>query len=179
MKSTKTKMMNRFIICISGIFFLIIYCVSCEYRKSERLEILIQNGTDSHIHITLYSKGDIGGLYPICDGCGEHRNTQYSLNTNTNDSYQWSEVVYYTSSDLSIKPYTLATKAFDSIYISTDNVILKFTPENVTGYSENLFEENSIWNYKIRVHNLSDFSKSIVNAHCYTFLILKDKIIIE
>jgi len=181
MKSTKTKMMSIFIICILGISFLIAYCISCESHKSEELEILIQNRTDSLIHIILYPKVKTGGLYPICDGCGGHKETEYSLNPNVDESCLWGEVVF-TSSDLSIKPHILATKGFDSIYISTrnkDNVIIKFTPENVTGYSENIFAENSIWDYKIWGRDQSDSRVSIVNAHCYIFPILKDEIIIE
>ena len=76
---------------------------------------------------------------------------------------------------------TLAAKVFDSIHIclaDTDRLI-KFTHENVIGYSKNIFSENSTWDYKIVKYDISDFRARFVNAHLYRFLILEDKVIIE
>lgn len=179
----KTKMMNRFFISIVSIFFLITCCcTSCKEIEREELQIIIQNRTDNPIHISLYPKGDIGGLYPICDGCGGHKTTEFALNPNNNDRYYWNEVIF-TTSDLNIKPYTLAAKVFDSIYISTankDNVIIKFTHENVIGYSENIFSENSNWDFRmLRWSEPTQFRKNPVKYHQYKFMILEDKIIIE
>ena len=172
--------MNRFnIIRIVGIFFFITgCCFSCETPVHEELQILIQNRTDSPIDITLYPKGDVGGLYPVCEGCGGHGLTEFSLSPN-NGMYEWKEAIFITG-DVNMKPYTLASNAFDSIHIrlaNKNNITIKFTHETVTGYSENIFSEDSTWEYKIVELDRSDFRARLVNAHCYTFLILEDKII--
>jgi len=184
MKSTKTKMTSGFIISIVGIFFLVACCTSCGETEREELQILIQNRTDSPIHISLYPNDKY--LTPLdgfvaTDVGGGGRDTEFSLSPNEGNRYVWGEVVF-TSSDLSIKPYILASKVFDSIHISTENIdkVIKFTHETVTGYSENIFSENSTWDFKIIERNeQTQFRKNPVKSYCYKFLILKDKIIIE
>lgn len=139
----------------------------------ETLQILIQNKTDGPIFITLYPKGDIGGLYPICEGCGGYIETKFDLSP-LND-----RLLFYTY-DFNTEPYTLAAKAFDSIYISTvstDKIIIKFTHEVVTGYSENIFTENATWNFKIEEDELPDMGgRHPQKCHSYSFSILEDKI---
>ena len=135
-----------------SIFFLITCCcISCTTIVHETLQIAIQNRTDDNLHITLYPKGDIGGLYPECEGCGGHRDTQFVLPPNNDGRNDLNDVIFYTV-DLEIAPGTLASQAFDSIYIRTaneDSVIIKFTHEKVTGYSENLFSDNSTWDFEV------------------------------
>jgi len=173
--------MNRVILSFFLLFLIVCCAISCRNHDSECLEILIQNRTNSLIYIDLYPKGDVGGLYPICDGCGGHKLTKFALHSNKSDRYEWDEVIY-TTNDLNIEPYTLASKAFDSIYISMgnkDNIIIKFTHEKVTGYSVNIFSENSTWNYKVWEHDMSTSIVRTMHAHCYTFLILEDKVVID
>jgi hypothetical protein len=166
-----------------GIFFLMICCISCKEKVRETLQILIQNETDSPIHVTLYPKGDIGGLYPMCEGCGGYKKTEFTLSPHDDRSYyNWEEVVFYTN-DLNIEPYTLASKAFDSIHISLpdkDNVTIKFAHKNVTGYSENIFSENSSWDFRIVDDALPDMGgRNPQKYHSYSFQILEDLIISE
>jgi len=166
-----------------GIFFFITCCcISCEHPVREELQISIQNRTDSFISVRLYPKAEYlsGTSYRFSDIGGGYTNVQFSLPPNNDERMEWSEIIF-TTGDLNIKPYTLAAKVFDSIYISTENKdhTIKFTHENVTGYSENLFSENSTWDYKTGLQDESDFRVRRVKVHCYTFLILDDKMIIE
>ena len=169
-------------ISIIGILFIACCCISCKKRESERLEILIQNETDSIIHVKLFPKKIMtSNIYPMCEGCGGIE-TEFNLHA-PNDRLNDNKRTLFLSSDLSVKPYTLATIAFDSIHISLtnkDNVIIKFTHDNITGYSENIFTENSTWDFKIIEGNEQTmFKKNPVRFYQYSFLILKDKIIIN
>jgi len=178
MKSIKTNIMNRFIsIIIAGISFLIACCcISCKETVYESLEIFIQNKTDSIVHVRLYPTGKpFLTLYPMCEECGGKKETEFSLSPNN-------ERFLFSSSDLYVGPYTLASKAFDSIHISLANkdLIIKFTHENVTGYSENIFIENSTWDFRIEEGDKEMVSTNEIRKfHRYRFWILKDKIIIE
>ena len=166
---------SKYIIFI-GIFLL---CISCKKNvsDSEDLEISIQNRTADIIGVTLFPKEEYtrGGFYRMSDFGGGYLLPEFNLSPNNDAWYNWDEVIFVTR-DLSIKPYMLASKIFDSIHISLkDNVTLKFTHENVTGYSENIFSENSTWDFRIERR----YSKNPVNIHRYTFAISEDKIIIE
>jgi hypothetical protein len=181
-------MIRRFIsISIAGIFLLIACCcTSCKEKPvNEELHILIQNRTDSLIHITLYPKAEYrsGNLYRPSEKGGGYKSPEFSLSPHDDRNwYDWSEVIFVTD-DLNIEPYILAVKVFDSIYISSinkDSIIIKFTHENVTGYTENIFSKNSIWNFKIVEDNQhTQFSPNPQKYYCYSFLISEDKIIIE
>jgi len=104
---------------------------------------------------------------------------EFVLHPNNNEYNDWNEVIF-SSCDLKIDPYILASKAFDSIHISTANAILKFTHEKVTGYSENIFSENSTWDFDIREgYEETWFSSNPYRNYIYKFLISKDKVIIE
>ena len=166
-----------------GIFFLTVYCcTSCtEKIVSETLQIFIQNETDSIIHVTLYPiiTEDVT-RYPSSDmNRGYLRYTESDLSA-PNDPRPFTNQALFNTRDFNIKPYTLATKIFDSIYISTANTIIKFTHENVRGYSENIFSENSTWDFEIQEGTTTDLFREIAyRDYIYKFLILKDKVIIE
>jgi len=168
------------------ILVVISVCTSCKDKETvrEELQILIQNRTDSSIHITLYPKAEYqsGKLYLQSDIGSGYNHSEYSLWSNNEGYYNWDEVLFV-SGDLSIEPHILAAKVFDSIHISSsnkDSVIIKFTHENVTGYSENLFSENSMWEFRMYESTEPDmFNRNPVKSYCYAFLILKDKMIIE
>ena len=169
-----------------SIFFLIAYCcISCKEDVHETLQIAIQNRTDYNLYLTLYPKVLIdSGTYPICKGCdgGGYQRTEFVLRPNNDGIYSWNEVILVTMEDFKIEPYALASQAFDSIYIHSaneDHVIIKLTHEEVTGYSENIFSENSTWEFEVREWLAEMFISQQTREYIYTFLILKDKVIIE
>ena len=174
--------MKKLILCLTALLLLFAACK----KTNENLQILIQNRTDSIIHITLYPKTEYlsasGILYRLSDdGSSGSTETKFSLQPNYG-SDDWNEVIFI-SRNLDAKPYTLVSKVFDSVYItlpSKDNFIIKFTPENVTGYSENIFSKNSTWNFETKyIIRPTQFRTMRGADYCYYFLILEDRIIIE
>jgi len=172
----------------SGIFFLIASCcIACtEKILIETIEIFIQNETDSIIHVKLYpirTAKNVANLQ-IIDYPSSDLNNLY-LSSAEFDLFPPNDLGYnnrglFLTGDLNIKPYTLAEKVFDSIYISTATTIIKFTHENVTGYAENIFSENSIWDFEEKGWIYREFlTHTSRRNYIYKFFILKDKIIIE
>lgn len=153
---------------------------SCKEEVTESLQIVIQNKTDYDLVVKLYPKSEFlsSSLYRISDIGGGHSETQFTLPPSDN-YYEWNEVIYV-SYDLNIQPHTLTEKVFDSIFISSefmDDTIV-FTKENVRGYSENLFEESSFWNYEIWEDYLHDMGGNNPQLyHCYNFSITIDKLL--
>jgi hypothetical protein len=156
---------------------------SCEKEKNEYLQIAIRNKTDSDIRITVFPKQvapTAPNLYPI-DGKegGGHKPTQFVLSPNDgSDEVAWDEVVRITD-DLNITPFRLTLNTFDSIHItflSESSVTIKFTHENVTGYSENIFSEESTWNSQVMEEDRYE-GGGVAKSHRYTFVISKDKLL--
>ena len=163
----------------AAVVFIVIGCISCKERVDEYLYISIRNRTDSLVHITLYRKGDTTGIcynpYALGGGC---RSPKYNLPPYSDKCRPWEEMIF-SSLDLNIKPYTLALREFDSIYIRTaDNQII-FTHEFVTGYSENIFSEDSTWDFELIEWDVSDFSEHLDSYFQLIFNIKKQKLIIN
>ena len=176
-------MRNKFVFQIFA-FATIAYCsISCKQTVGESLLISIQNRTDSIIHIRLYPKAEYasGSLYFHSDMGSGKWDSKFSLNPNHIDGFYWKEVIFFTS-NLCIDPFELTANVFDSIYIevtSKENLILKFAPDSVTQYSENLFSENSTWDYKtVDISRPTQHAPNPGIGYCYSFLILNEKIII-
>ncbi|MCL2027749.1 MAG: hypothetical protein FWG79_04585 [Bacteroidales bacterium] len=178
-KILKLTMLSAVFLMLAGVFFLI----ACKEDVKEELQISIQNRTDDVIHVTLFPNEKyliFPGVFIPSDagGTGGGRDTEFILDPNDLDGIDWNELIFR-SLDLNIRPHMLAIKAFDSIFISTANMVIKFTHENVAGYSENIFSENSIWQFVVRKLDMSTSIARTVKAHQYIFLISEDKIIIE
>ena len=169
-------------------------CAMCkkEEEVKESLQILILNKTDNIMYVTLYPKEEYrsGKLYLKSEG-GGYQHSEFTIFPNS-QNYKWEEVLFVTG-DLNIEPHTLAAKVFDSIYISSikeapkpgmpainDSVIIKFTHENVSGYKDNIFLENSIWEFSIYEWDAeTQFIRKKHKEYCYNFLILEEKLIKE
>lgn len=53
---------------------------------------------------------------------------------------------------------------------------MKFSIDTVIGYSENLFDSISSWNYEIKDYDEPDnFNQNPVESHDYSFIISVDK----
>ncbi|MCL2290314.1 MAG: hypothetical protein FWC34_06385 [Bacteroidetes bacterium] len=57
--------------------------------------------------------------------------------------------------------------------------IIKFTHNSVVGYFENIFSENSIWDYKVEEWSKHTMRNSQVRDYRYTFIISEEKIEIK
>ncbi len=164
---------------LAGVSFL----TSCSHKERESVQIFIHNKTDSLVHIRLYPKAEYlsEDLYRRSDGLsGYDGRCEFTLSANSGwDNIWWHSV--FGSYDLSLMPYHVAAKAFDSIYITMGNTLLKFIHDTVIGYSENIFADSSTWDYRIiESHKQTGFMyKTFDKAHCYIFPILESKIITE
>jgi len=158
---------------IGILFFTAVCCISCKEEVYETLNIVIQNRTDSTVHVTLYPKRlHENGLYFYWEGNKSLKNPKFNIRS-------WGEEHIFVTRDLTLKPYELALREFDSIYIRTAYNLIIFTPENVTGYAENIFSEDSTWDFEIYEDDLLKSSYKYYIENRYTFRILKDKIIIS
>ncbi|MDR2911046.1 MAG: hypothetical protein LBV47_06750 [Bacteroidales bacterium] len=176
--------MNRII--LTGIaVFAACCCISCKEKVHEILQIVVFNRTDSLLYIKLYPQKTTvsGGFYPMSDIGGGHKLTEFDLSPGGDAYYDYWDGVLFETKDLNIAPYTLAANIFDSIHVgfaNNDSVIISFTHNRVTGYSENIFKENSTWDFKISEYTLGDMrSSNPQKAYLYFFQISEDKITIE
>ena len=162
------------------VILVVIVCISCKEATRETLQILIQNRTDSLVHITLYPKGlNEDGFYIPYEGSRGFRKPDYNLLPHNDNEYSWLSEMIFATPDLTIKPYTLALREFDSIYIRTALNLIIFTHKDVTGYSENIFSENSTWDFEVGEWDERTIRKNPQRGYLHRFLILEDKIIIN
>jgi hypothetical protein len=160
------------------IVFMSVLISSCEEEKSYRMQILIRNETNSKQTIQLfpksnYLKDDRDDLYMYSDlSNGDFGDKDYNIEEGESNSI-------FISSDYKLEPHELALKVFDSIFIipfNENKTMMKFYPDSVSGYSENLFNENSIWLYELRNYDEPDnFKQHPVESHDYSFVISTDK----
>lgn len=162
--------MKRFV----TILLLLSLLVSCKDETTYQMQILFKNETNSVLTINLFPKSKYMsvGLYDFSEIGGGSRKTEFQLGID-------SEIELYISGDLSKKPNSLATEVFDSIYVIPSNenkTEIKFTPDTVIGYSENLYDDNSSWIYELRKFNLqASLKRNPVESHDYIFTISEDK----
>jgi len=144
---------------------------SCEEEVTHVMQLLIKNDTKSEMTIHLYPKQEeiYGTMYK--DDLWHYRDTVIQLSSG-------SDITIYTTNE-QIKPNELAAQVFDSIDIVSSNqnvTTLKFSPDTVIGYSENLFESNSYWTYETSRENLQVmFRSNPTQYHDYTFRISEKK----
>jgi hypothetical protein len=174
MKTIKSKTILISVL-FTGMFF-----TACKQELSESKQIFIQNKTDDFIQVKVFPKAEYlsegGWMYRVSDRGSGYRGFEFNLSPRDEWRYEWGEVLF-SSGDLNIEPYALAVKVFDSIHISmADSIIIKFTPNTVIGYSENIFTENSTWDFR-----LNEWRKCgngwcrPIKEHCYIFSIEKEK----
>lgn len=155
------------------ILLLLFFWVSCKDETTYQMQILIKNETNNILTIKLFPKSKYmsGGLYDFSEIGGGSRKTEFQLGID-------SEIELYISGDLNKKPNSLATEVFDSIYVVPSGVNkteIKFTPDTVIGYSENLYDDNSSWIYELRKFNLqTSLKRKPVESHDYIFTISED-----
>ena len=161
------------------VFFLFItcYCISCTKESRNSSRILIQNRTNNTIRVIMYSKS--------CYNTGEcksyyHSDVEQRSNKSgsVGGSVEWSEVKYVTR-ELDIIPHTIVSDKYDSIYIITPDNIIIFTHDKVTGYTENIFDENSTWDFKMEENHdkPANLWREPIMHYKHIFLILEEKII--
>ncbi len=156
------------------LFLLFIFITSCKEKTSYELGLLIKNNTGDNINVNIFAKGEDlpKGLYPISDFGGGYYKSFFEL-------YSKDSKYIYCSDNLKQKPFDLVFKIFDSIHIRSvkdDKLLIRFLPDTVIGYSENIFSVDSKWNYEIIDSDMpTNFRRNPVKLHNYTFTISEDK----
>ena len=160
------------------ILVIMIVFVSCKEETSYLMQIKIKNETGSVQTVQLFPKSDyltnnLPDFYRYSDiDNGDYKDKYFDVDQDE------SKTLFMTS-HLNQDPYNLALKIFDSIYIilsSEDKIIMKFYPDTVIGYTENLFDNNSIWSYEKRNYNEgTNFKRNPSESYEYTFVISTDK----
>ena len=105
----------------------------------------------------MYRTSDIGEGYNY---------TKFAIHTNSKE-------VFFTSKNINQQPCDLLSNVFDSIHISINNEnqhVIKFSKDAVIGCPENIFTQNSIWEYDIiDDQNETQFAKNPLEVHQFTF----------
>lgn len=160
------------------ILVLMIIFVSCKEETNYLMQIKIKNESGNMQTVQLFPKSgylidNMDGLYKYSDlGNGDYGDKYFDLDQDKSKSI-------FMTSDINQEPYNLALKIFDSIYIissNEDKTIIKFYPDTVIGYTENLFDNNSIWSYEKRNYDEpTNFKRNPSESYEYTFVISNDK----
>ncbi|HRS43772.1 MAG TPA: hypothetical protein P5088_03600, partial [Tenuifilum sp.] len=158
---------------ISIISFIVLF--SCKEKKEYQLQIIVKNKTNHTLTFKLFPKQEYmsGELYDFSEIGSGHRNTEFQLEANA-------EMELFIVDELNVEPHTLTQKVFDSIYVTSiyNHHLIKFSPQSVYGYSENLYTENSNWTLEHRNYDLpTNFQKSHVESSDYIFCVFEDKFI--
>lgn|SRR3989339_1680122 len=159
---------------ILPLLIVVILITSCKEKTSYRMQLLIENKTDNKIAVKLFPKSEYlhNDLYDFSDFGSGYNGTEHNIESNRNESLYYSE-------NTDQKPFSLAAKIFDSIHITPfnkDKKVMKFSIDTVIGYSENLFDSISSWNYEIKDYDEPDnFNQNPVESHDYSFIISIDK----
>ena len=165
--------------CLAVFLLITCCCVSCKETVHETLQVLIQNRTDSVIHISLYPKGYNGSCYYAYEGSGGCRESIFDLPPYSDEGNNWWSEMIFASLNLNIEPHSLILREFDSIYISTTDNVIIFTPEKVTGYTQNIFSEQSTWDFELKEWDARTIRRNPQKSYLYRFFILNDQIVIE
>ena len=166
----KLKSMKQF-----AVFFLLIcFLFSCKEKVTYQMQIMIRNETDSIMSVKLFPKSEfiLRDLYDYSEIGDGYRKSDFQIS-------KGDETEIYISVDLNKKPYVLASQIFDSIYsVANGNrqMEIKFTPDKVVGYSDNLYNKNSEWIFEVRNFDLqTQFKSNPVESNDYIFVISQDK----
>jgi hypothetical protein len=159
------------LVVLVSILFLI---TSCEEKHADnQLRILIRNGTDSLITVKLYPKSQYikMGKYIYSDILTIFKDTTFVATGRLGSEL-------YITSDISKEPQLLATEVFDSInvVIFSGKLLLKFSPQRVVNYSNNLFTDKNAWIHEInRFEQIKTWRKKFIESDDYIFIITRDK----
>lgn len=157
-----------------SILLLFIVLTSCKEKTSYNMQILLKNNTDGELTVQLFPRSDYQinnreDLYKYSDlGNGDYKDKFFEVEPDE------AKTLFITA-DLNQEPYDLVLKIVDSIYVvSSDEEIaaMRFYPDSVIGYTENIFAANCTWDYEKRNYDEPDsFNQNPGESHNFTFII--------
>lgn len=153
---------------------------ACEKEPHISLEISIVNRTTDTISLNLLPQPKYiiyPGFYQYCDSKQDPYPGPFA--EVSSDLEPEGEKSLFSSENIAQEPYSVATRVFESISISIHNGQKKiyFSVDTAKGYSENLYDSTSIWDYEVlRFSEPDQFRSNPMEIHSYTFAISTDKI---
>lgn len=139
------------------------------------MQIAIVNEMESIQEVRVFPKPAYvkDNLYRYTDlGNGDYQDRNYRLSLNE-------AFTLFMTNDIQQEPCNIALEVFDSIWVvpfNEDREIMKFYPDQVTGYPKNLFEDSDAWSYALSQYDEPDnFHQNPVESHDYIFVISADR----
>jgi len=161
--------------CLIPITFALLFS-SCKEEPVYELSLSIKSDIGSSMTVELFPLADYQSydLYRFSD-------FESGYNKMVFDVVPGQENHLFSTRQIDIKPDALARKVFESIYVTISDqnkTKLMFTPEQVTGYMENLYGSDTSWTYERREESRPTmFQTNPVILHSFTFYISEDKIL--
>jgi len=151
--------------------------LGCKEETKYEMELVLSNSTENSITVELFPNSEYvhNDMYRFSDTGKGHRPSKFTIRSADNRRE------LFVSENIHQQPYDLLSNVFDSIHITLNDDsqhIIKFSKDAVIGYSENIFTENSIWNYKvINDTRPTQLASNPIKVHQFTFEISVDKLI--
>lgn len=161
----------KLIIVLIGMLILI---SSCKKETNYEFWIGLNNMTNKEIQVTVFPKSEFinGNKYQIST-YNDYSDMEFTINPNESENL-------YQSNKLEQEPEMLLKEIFDSVIIVIEldsTVIIKFQPESVENYKENMYSENSIWKFTLKEGTeKTNLSSTPFEIHDYQFEIKEEKI---
>lgn len=157
-------------------FFLLFTCllISCKSKTEYQQQVLIKNETTSTFTIKLFPKSEylLASSYSFSSAGNGYRDTEFELQSQF-------EQELYVLEKLNEEPTNIIEQVFDSIHVIFPDSSFKkirFSSHKVDGYSENLYENDSLWDHQVRnLDFATNFRSNPVESHNYIFIISEDK----
>jgi len=153
---------------------------ACEKDPHISLEISIVNRTADTISLNLLPQPEYiiyPDFYQYCDSKQDPYPGPFG--EVSSDLEPESEKSLFSSENIDQEPYSVATRVFESISISIHNgqKNIYFSVDTAIGYSENLYDSTSMWDYEVlRFSEPDQIRSNPQEIHSYTFAISTEKI---
>lgn len=154
--------------------FFVCLLISCKSKTEYQQQVLIKNETTSTFTIKLFPKSEylLANSYSFSSVGNGYRDTEFELQSQF-------EQELYVMDELDEEPTTIIKQVFDSIHVIFPDPSLgkiRFSSHKVDGYSENLYENDSLWDNQVRnLDFATNFRSNPVESNDYIFIISEDK----
>ena len=153
---------------------MLILISSCNKETNYEFWIGLNNMTNKEIQVTVFPKSEfINGYKYTISTYNDYSDMEFTINPNESENL-------YQSDKLEQEPEMLLKEIFDSVIIVIEldsTVIIKFQPESVENYEQNMYSENSIWKFTLKEGTeKTNLSSTPFEIHDYQFAIKEEKI---
>ncbi|MFY9153341.1 MAG: hypothetical protein WAO52_15095 [Prolixibacteraceae bacterium] len=146
---------------------------SCEEKTRYQSSLILRNQTDGKISVQLFPKAEflLDDLYKTSSISNGYNVTTFEIAIGMDEDI-------FVSDDLQIQSWQLLAEVFDSIHIDTSGEkpkLLRFLPDKVNGYSQNMYSESDGWIFELRNFDMpTQLKQNPVESHDHIFVLSKD-----